>query len=288
MHRYRISLAALTCALFASFALLVSILNADDVRTVRIVGSKYMFYTLTDLAKWYMEQTPQCEVVVTYSEPHAYLHSITEHTGDAIMTLGKMEDDLKAEAGDMGIHLLEQVVGWGAVVLVTDPQNPIDKLSVEQVRKIFIGQFRNWSELGGLDEPIITMSRDEAVSGTERFFRDSVLQGVPTGQETIRLFDHDIVRAVWKRKGSIADARYTEAVRGKIKGMVKIIAVKEDESSHATVPSPDSIRDQSYPLSAPLVLYSDARTRTPELCRFVDFCGRRGLGKLYAGLGKTE
>ena len=136
-------------------------------------------------------------------------------------------------------------------MLVTSPDNPIDELTLEQVRKIFVGEYQNWKEVGGLDEPIVTMSRDDAVSGTEKFFREFVLKGFPFKQQTVRLFDADIATAVWKRKGSIADARYTEAIRGRIRGMVKIIAIKEDENSQA-ITLLDSLRSKFYPVSAPM------------------------------------
>lgn len=126
------------------------------------------------------------------------------------------------------------------------------------------------------------MSRDESVSGTEKFFNEFVLSGFPMWQQTIRLFDPDIVRAVRSRKGSIADARYTEAIRGRIRGMVRIIGIKANEGSPAIMPSVDTVQNQSYPLSAPLILYYDLRFETGRLRDFVNFCSRRGLGHQYA------
>jgi phosphate transport system substrate-binding protein len=241
-----------------------------------------MYFNVTDLAKYYTERHPKFNAVVTCAEPYTLLPAISEKTSDAIMVLGKLDEDAKNEAVELGMQLHEQLVGWGGVVLVTDPANPVEQLTLDQVRMIFLGEHRNWKEVGGPDQPIVTMSRDESVSGTERFFRESVLHGFPMWQQTVRLFDPDIVRAVRTRKGSIADARYTEAIRGKIRGMVKIIAIKEDEASAAVMPSVDAVRNQSYPLSAPLYLYYNAQSWTHELKDFVNFCARRGLGERFA------
>jgi hypothetical protein len=82
-------------------------------------------------------------------------------------------------------------------------------------------------------------------------------------------------------KGSIADARYMEAVRGKL----KIIAIKETQDSTVITPSVDTIRDQTFPISVPLVLNDNAVSCTSELRVFVNFCVRRGLGPQYARLG---
>jgi len=275
-----ISAILINCIIWSSAA------QAENSTVVHLSGSKYLYFTVMDLARRYMEHDAETKVTVTHADQYSYVQSLMDNTSDAIMTLGRMEQDLKEEAVEQGIDLQEKVVAWGAVVLVTDPENPVNELTVDQVRKIFLGEYVNWAKVGGLDEPIVTMSRDEAVSGTERFFREFVLQGFPLAQQTVKLFDPDIVRVVWKRKGSIADARYSEAMRGRIRGMVKIIAIKENDGSPAVMPSVDSIGDRSYPLSAPQVMYFDTKSTTPGLREFVDFCADRGLGTHHAWLKK--
>ncbi|MGO9567960.1 MAG: PstS family phosphate ABC transporter substrate-binding protein [Desulfomonilaceae bacterium] len=262
--------------------------QGENSAMVHLSGSRYLYFTVTDLARRYMEHDAETKVIVTHADQQSYVQSLMDNTSDAIMTLGKMEQDLKEEAVEQGIHLQEKIVAWGGVVLVTDPKNPVNELTMDQVRKIFLGEHVNWAEVGGLDEPIVTMSRDEAVSGTERFFREFVLHGFPLVQQTVKLFDPDIVRAVWKRRGSIADARYTEAVRGRIRGMVKIIALKEDEGSPAIMPSVDTIEEHTYPLSAPQVMYYDVKSNSRGLKEFVDFCADRGLGTHHAWLKKQR
>jgi phosphate transport system substrate-binding protein len=286
MKCYRTAGLAVISAILINCIMWSSAAQADNSTVVHLSGSKYLYFTVMDLARRYMERAADTKVIVTHADQHSYLQSLSDNTSDAIMTLGKLEEDLKEEAVEQGISLHERVVGWGAVALVTDPKNRVNELTKDQVRKIFLGEYVNWAQVGGLDEPIITMSRDEAVSGTERFFREFVLHGFPLVQQTVKLFDPDIVRAVWKRKGSIADARYTEAVRGRIGGMVKIIAIKEDEDSPAIMPSVDTIGDRSYPLSAPQVLYFDTKSSTRGLREFVDFCADRGLGTHHAWLKK--
>jgi phosphate transport system substrate-binding protein len=139
-----------------------------------------------------------------------------------------------------------------------------------------------------LDEPIVIMSRDESVSGTEEFFRQSVLDGMPMSQQTVRVLDHNIVSAVWKRKGSIADARFSEAIRGKVQGKVSVVGLRESDESPVVLPSAETIRNRTYPISAPLVLYYDGRSSSPGMRDFASFCSRRGLGEIYAGRKSTE
>jgi phosphate transport system substrate-binding protein len=286
MKRYFNAGLAIVFGVLISCTTWISPVQAENPSVVHLSGSKYLYFTVSDLAQRYMERYAETKLIVTHADEHSYMQSLIDSNSDAIMTLGRLEEDLKEEAVEQGIPLQEKVVGWGAVALVTDPKNPVNELTMDQARKIFLGEYDNWSQVGGLDEPIVTMSRDEAVSGTERFFREFVLHGFPLSQQTVKLFDPDIVRAVWKRKGSIADARYTEAARGRIRGMVKIIAIKQDDGALAVMPSVDTIGDRSYPLSAPQVLYYDSRSHCRGLREFVDFCADRGLGTHHAWLKK--
>jgi phosphate transport system substrate-binding protein len=288
MNWYRDAELAVVCAVLINCTMWSSAAQTENSTVVHLTGSKYLYFTVTDLAQRYMEREAETKVIVTHADQHSYLQSLSDNTSDAIMTLGKLEEDLKEEAVEQGISLQERVVGWGAVALVTDPKNPVTELTMDQARKIFLGEYVNWAQVGGLDEPIVTMSRDESVSGTERFFREFVLHGFPLAQHTVKLFDPDIIRAVWTQQGSIADARYTEAAKGRIRGMVKIIALKENEGSPAVMPSVDTIGDRSYPLSAPQVLYFDSKSHARGLREFVDFCADRGLGTHHAWLKKQR
>lgn len=45
------------------------------------------------------------------------------------------------------------------VLILVNQSNPIEDLSIEQVRDIFRGTIRNWSEVGGEDRPIVVVTR---------------------------------------------------------------------------------------------------------------------------------
>jgi phosphate transport system substrate-binding protein len=279
---FRLQVTALRLLLVVLIVCVVSNSYAEDNGNIRFIGSKYLSYYVTDMAKYFVDNRPNTNVTVAYADHYSLISELAQKTADAIMVLGKLDDDMKQEASEQGVQLQEQLIGWGGVTIIVNPENPINEISIEQVRKIFVGQFKNWKEVGGLDEPIFPMTRDESVSGTEKFFRDFVLNGEPTGQQTLRLFDHDIARAVWKRKGAIADARYTEAIRARIRGRVKVLAIKQDEDSPAIMPSVESLRSQAYPVAAPMYLYYDGKSQIGTLGDFARFCARRGLGVQFA------
>lgn len=254
---------------------------AQDHAPIQVSGSKYMFFALTELASYYAENYPDRKVSVMATDADEGLQALLSNKADAVMVLGKLEEDAQEEAADRGVKLAEQVVGWGAVAIVTHPRNPVSQLTIEQVRKIFSGEYDNWKQVGGLDQPIVTMTRDETVSGTEKFFKQFVLKGFPMAQGTVKVFDHNIVRAIWKQPAGIADARFTEAARGQSKGMVKIIAVKQDETTPAIKPSAETVQGRSYPITAPMIMYYNRSAYRPALKAFADFCSTKGVTDVY-------
>lgn len=60
------------------------------------------------------------------------------------------------------------------IAIVTCPGYGTDELSMDAIRGIFEGEITNWSELGGSDEIIITVAREEG-SGTRAAFEDMVM-----------------------------------------------------------------------------------------------------------------
>jgi len=65
--------------------------------------------------------------------------------------------------------LTSLVVARDAIAVVVHPANPIQELTSEQIRDIFSGKIRYWSEVGGPERPITVVSR-EAGSGTRTSF----------------------------------------------------------------------------------------------------------------------
>ncbi len=54
------------------------------------------------------------------------------------------------------------------------PEVTVDDLTMDQVRDIFSGKITNWKEVGGADQPIIVVSREEG-SGTRAAFEEMVM-----------------------------------------------------------------------------------------------------------------
>jgi len=69
----------------------------------------------------------------------------------------------------------EFVIGIDGLAVIVHPSNPIDALSIDQIRDAFSGRVNNWSQLGGPDRAIRRYARDGS-SGTFDSFDSMVLR----------------------------------------------------------------------------------------------------------------
>lgn len=78
-----------------------------------------------------------------------------------------------AGAGNMVSPSQEHIVAVDSLVVITHPSNPVSELTMEELGKIYAGQIKNWSEVGGPDQDILVVDRRED-SGTRAVIAEAV------------------------------------------------------------------------------------------------------------------
>lgn len=87
--------------------------------------------------------------------------------GDAdIIICAKPSAEQLAYAEEKSADLEMIPIGCEAFVFLVNGDNPVDDLSQQQIRNIFSGKCKNWSETGGKNLPINPLSRNEG-SGSQ-------------------------------------------------------------------------------------------------------------------------
>ena len=109
-------------------------------------------------------------------EAYPYYHIIYQGIGssagvsnanEGVTQIGTASRVLSTEEKEYGMQ--ELVAGYIAVAVVVNINNPVDNLSMEQLRGIYTGQITNWYEVGGPDAPITVGHREDG-SGTRGRF----------------------------------------------------------------------------------------------------------------------
>jgi len=71
--------------------------------------------------------------------------------------------------------LREIVIGRDALAIVVNKSNPINEITIDELRRIFAGGVKKWSDLGGDNKPVQAINR-ESGSGTRELFVEAVMK----------------------------------------------------------------------------------------------------------------
>lgn len=84
---------------------------------------------------------------------------------DIIFCAAPSEKQLKA-AEDAGMQFHMHKIGMEAFVFFVNSENPVEELTVDEIRAIYSGKITNWKELGGKNRRILPYQREEG-SGSQ-------------------------------------------------------------------------------------------------------------------------
>lgn len=178
----------------------------------------------------------------------------------AVMSREPNESEVEAlSAGEP--DFITRTVAHDALAVIVHGDNPVEDLTVAQLKDIYTGKITNWREVGGEDRAIRPLVRDRN-SGTYEVFQDMVLDGAEYGES---VYPCSTMAAL----AGIAGA-YPAAIG--ITGLLittdvqtmayyKTIRIAENEdgpyllpTQHKLLYEPNNERKKLYPLRRPLVL----------------------------------
>ncbi|MGC9196835.1 MAG: PstS family phosphate ABC transporter substrate-binding protein [Syntrophobacteraceae bacterium] len=262
-----------------AFALSLPAVAAPSVH-IRVGGSLSMLGWVRSIARTYMKDHPQVEVSVYRHVPgDDGIKRLIAGELDVAMASRKISAGDSEAAKAKGLKLDEHVVGYGAVVVIVDKQNPVTELSVYQLRKLISGKIANWKEVGGRDQAVAVFNiSGKTHPGTSYFLENAILDGAPVvaGAVTLAQFP-EIVRKVGETPGAIACVRMRDPFPGE-KARTKILKIKKDEHTPSVSPCRATISDGTYAFRRPYYLYTVAAANK-EVQGFVDFAATRGWVK---------
>jgi phosphate transport system substrate-binding protein len=192
----------------------------------------------------------------------AYLN-LVEGKADIIIVARAPSPDELAAAAKKNVVIDARPVALDAFVFLANTSNPLDNITLEQVRGIYSGKIKLWKEIGVVinpasrDEPISAYQR-ERNSGSQELMDSLVMKGLPTieAPNMIRTTMLGPFNAIGGDRfsgagGDIFGFCYTVyyyAANMFPHTKVKMIAV------NGVKPSTETIASQKYPLIAPVIV----------------------------------
>lgn len=168
----------------------------------------------------------------------------------------KPEEIVRAESN--GITPWEFIIARDALSIIVHSSNPVDKLTMNELSKIYKGEITNWTEVGGENKNITLYGRTSA-SGTYIFFRDHIVEGDYSQKMNNMVGNEAIVDAVETDKTGIGyvGVGYVITDTGEPIEPVKILNIAKDENSAAVSPlETTNIKTGKYPIARPLYQYT--------------------------------
>ncbi len=137
-------------------------------------------------------------------------------------------------------------IAMDGIAMIVNPVNSLKNITVEQARKIYMGEITNWKELGGPDMPIIIISRDSS-SGTYETFEGLVMNKKKITSKAEYVGSNGQMRArVQSTKGAIGYVGL-----GFVDKTVKALTVNNIPASKKTISS------GVYPIARALFMFTN-------------------------------
>lgn len=218
-------------------------------KPLTVKGSDTMVILTQRLAEDYMKATPGTVVQVNGGGSGTGIAALINGTADLAMASRPMKDSEKQQAAKArGAEVVEHAIALDALAVFVNAANPVQQLTIAQVKDIFQGKTKNWSEVGGPSAPIVLYGR-ESSSGTYDYFREHVMDkgdfapAVQTLQGTAA-----IINAVGSDKNGIGYGGIAYAKEA------RPLAIQA-EGAQPVAPSVQTVADGTYPLSRKLYFY---------------------------------
>jgi phosphate transport system substrate-binding protein len=264
----------------AAFSIAGGLPSAAQTKVpIKVTGADSMWGRIRSLAVLYMKDHPQVDIAVSANAlVDEGMKALIAGEADVAMASRKITAQESEAAKVKGLQIDEHLVGYGGIVIITDQQNPVDELSIDQVRKIFTGEIVNWKDVNGRDQAIAVFKSGEKHPGTLLFVENDILGGVPIAKSAITLPDFPVImKKVAETEGSIAYARMRDPFPGPA-SRIKLLKISKDEHSPPVSASRATIGDGTYPLRRPYYLYTTA-SAGKDVRSFVDFVVSKGWGE---------
>lgn len=225
--------------------------NGDN-KLVQLKGSDTILSLSQSVAEEFMKVNKKSKISVTGGGSGTGIAAKLNKTIDIALASREMKDAEWAKAKSAGLNLQEITVAYDGITIITNKSNPVKNLTTAQLRDIFMGNIKNWKDLGGADEKIIVLSRDSS-SGTHVYFKEHVLRkGNEKGPEeysSSALFlpsNEALKQQVENSKGAIAYIGM-----GYMDNSVKEVTVNGVEATLVNV------KAKKYPISRAVYWYAD-------------------------------
>lgn len=263
---------------------------------LQLKGSDTMVNAAQKVSEEFMKGNPDIFIAVTGGGSGVGIASLINGSCDIAASSREMKAEEIESARKRGVEPKEIVVAYDGVAVIVNLKNPIEQLTIDDLRRIFTGEAKSWKDFGGKDLPIVLLSR-EVSSGTHMYFKEEVLCGGKKGgtaefppNALLLTSSQTIVEEVANNESAIGYFGM-----GYVSDRTKTLKVGK-KAEECCLPDIKDVLSKEYPLSRPLYFYTNGEPKG-IVKQFIDFTlshqgqqqfAETGFVPLEASLGKKD
>ena len=182
MRRKFVGLLFLACCLLASCQPLSNPAPSENPTTtntdtlsgqISIAGSTTILPLMNDLASAFTSAHPNVMISVDGGGSSVGVNAVAEGK----VNIGMVSREIRESELEAFPDLQISTIALDGIAVIVNHDVSINGLTLDQLRGIYLGQLQNWKEVGGPDQEIVILAREEG-SGTR-----SAFEQVVTGQD---------------------------------------------------------------------------------------------------------
>lgn len=161
-------------------------------------------------------------------------------------------------------------IGSEAFIFFTNKQNPVENLKIKQIQDIYAGRITNWKEVGGQSRRVLPFQRPEN-SGSQTIMQNRVMKDIKMMEPTKETYAGGMGEVISRV------SEYTNAKNsiGYSFMYYSSSMIKNNQIKYISVdgvkPTPDTVRDNSYPFTVPLYAVTLKSNTNPNISRLLDW-----------------
>lgn len=263
--------------------------------SVKIDGSSTVYPIAEGIAEEFQIKHPRVRVTVGLSGTGGGFKKFVTGETDVSNASRHITDSESALAKKNQVPYYAFPIAFDGVSIVVHPSNTfIKELSLEQLKQLWRpgSTVKTWKDLNpAWPNRQIKLYGPGADSGTFDFFTEEIMGEARQSRADYVSSEDDnvVVRGISSDPDALGYFGYAYYEENKEK--IKVLAIKKADKS--ITPSFETIKDSSYPLARPLLMYINTNSlKRPEMKAFAQFLKEQGstLAKEvgYVPLPKTE
>ncbi len=225
--------------------------------TITIKGSTTVHPILDRVSAEYMKKK-NVNIVQQSEGSDTGIRALIDGRCDIATSSSRIAPSLIQDAELKKINLKEFIFAYDLMIPIIHPSNPVQNLSLDQLRAIFSGSIETWNKVGGNSEKVLVVNRNPS-SGTRKIWEQNVVKSENAPKDHVVLqTNSEVLAFVARNPSAIGYISF-----GYVNNDVKTISVNGLE------PTLEYSGNNRSPLHRTLFLYVAEGTFSYEMKSFI-------------------